>query len=235
MGIGRCSAAACLVSPSTTGRRRSPADTGLPVSRARRAYGDKRWIEDPHPVALRLPTPAIDECAPASCGGLRRMDPRAGCRGARATVVSATDNALLPASSPAGAGHPLRATTGNSPSTSDRLHRRAEANKQRCCCLPGAWPDAPFLDFDPTPYVGFRVMVTFPGLSYARISPALIEPGHRPTSSISIPTSVGLDAIDPTARHRHRRQPDRRHPATLHRPQKELGIPPDKPYVNAGV
>jgi lipopolysaccharide biosynthesis glycosyltransferase len=112
----------------------------------------------------------------------------------------------------------------------------AEANKQRLLAVCQAHGrSARFLDFDPTPYVGFRVDGHITWASYARIFlPALIEPEIGRVLYLDSDIVV-LDAIDPLLDTDIGDHPIAGIPQPFTDRREELGIPADKPYVNAGV
>src|SRR5262245_10575084 len=112
----------------------------------------------------------------------------------------------------------------------------AEANKQRLLAVCQAHGrSARFLDFDPTPYVGFRVDGHISWASYARIFlPGIIEPEIGRLLYLDSDIVV-LDAIDPLLTVDIGGRPIAGIPQPYTDRREELGIPSDNPYVNAGV
>jgi lipopolysaccharide biosynthesis glycosyltransferase len=112
----------------------------------------------------------------------------------------------------------------------------AESNKQHLlevCSRFGR--GARFIDFDPTPYVGFRIDGHISWTSYARIFlPGIIEPEIGRLLYLDSDIVV-LDAIDPLLTVDIGDRPIAGIPLPYTDRREELGIPPDKPYVNAGV
>ena len=112
----------------------------------------------------------------------------------------------------------------------------AESNKQRLlevCSKFGR--SARLIDFDPTPYVGFRIDGHISWTSYARIFlPGIIEPEIGRLLYLDSDIVV-LDAIDPLLKVDIGDKPIAGIPQPYTDRREELGIPPDKPYVNAGV